>query len=351
MIKDIKIGSRLIGEGHKPFMIAEMSGNHGGKIGIAKKIIDFVAKSGADAIKLQTYTADTMTIDLDRGEFRVNDKNSIWFGKTLYELYQEAYTPWEWHEELFNYAEKLGLIPFSTPFDSSAVDFLENLNAACYKIASFENTDLDLIERVIKTGKPIIISTGMSEIGEISETVNFARAKGCQDLVLLKCTSSYPADPLDANLRTIPHLRELSGCHIGLSDHSLGIGVSVASIAFGVTVIEKHVTLDRNNGYVDSKFSMESEEFRQLVIETAVAHQALGNVKYGFTNSENQSSLHRRSLYIVEDIEVGSKISESNMRAIRPGLGLPIKFRSHFLEKTVRRKILRGTPVTWEILQ
>lgn len=325
-----------------------MSGNHGGSLNAAHKIIEEVAKTGVDAIKLQTYTADTMTINIRSNEFSVEDKNSLWFGRSLYDLYSEAATPWEWHEELFSHAKSLGLIAFSTPFDETAVDFLESLNVPCYKIASFENTDLELIKKVARTGKPIIISTGMSTVAEISESVITARENGCSELVLLKCTSSYPAEPKDINLKTIPHMKELFGCEIGLSDHTLGIGVAVASVAFGASVIEKHVTLDRNDGKVDSEFSMVPEELKKLVSEARIAQSALGKIKYGASDSENQSFIHRRSIYVVEDIREGEIFTMKNIRAIRPGLGLPIKFINEIIGKRVNCDITKGTPLSWK---
>ena len=251
------ISQRAIGADQPPFIIAEMSGNHNQSLDRALEIVDAAAATGAHALKIQTYTADTMTLDLSEGEFFVSDKKNLWQGKTLYELYDEAHTPWEWHAAIFERARARGIIPFSTPFDASAVDFLESLDAPCYKIASFENTDLPLIRRVAATGKPMIISTGMASISELDETVRAARAAGCRDLVLLKCTSTYPATPVDSHLLTIPHMRDLFGCEVGLSDHTMGIGVSVASVALGATVIEKHFTLARADGGVDSMFSME----------------------------------------------------------------------------------------------
>src|SRR5471032_2687529 len=278
-----KIGERLIGADAPPFIIAEMSGNHNQSLDVALQIVEAAAKAGAHALKLQTYTAETMTLDLDEGEFFIKDPGSLWTGTSLYALYEKAHTPWAWHAPIFARAKELGMLAFSTPFDDSAVDFLESLNVPAYKIASFENTDLPLIRRVAATGKPLIISTGMASIAELDETVRAAREAGCRDLVLLKCTSTYPATPGNTNIRTIPHLRELFGCEVGLSDHTMGIGVSVASVALGATVIEKHFTLRRADGGVDSTFSMEPEEMRQLVLETERAWQALGAISYGPT--------------------------------------------------------------------
>ena len=270
-----KIGSRFVGAGHGPLIIAEMSGNHNQSLDVALQIVEAAAKAGAHALKLQTYTADTMTLDLAQGEFFIKDPDSLWAGSSLYQLYQQAHTPWEWHQPIFARAKALGMLAFSTPFDESAVDFLESLDVPAYKIASFENTDLPLIRRVAATGKPLIISTGMASIAELDESVRAARQAGCRDLVLLKCTSTYPASPTNSNLLTIPHLRELFGCEVGLSDHSMGVGVSVAAVALGATVIEKHFTLDRAAGGVDASFSLEPAEMASLVLETppvAVCH-------------------------------------------------------------------------------
>ena len=345
----ILIGDLSIGKKARPFIIAEMSGNHMGSLDRALRIVKEVARTGAQAIKLQTYTADTMTIDIKSREFYIDDQTSLWNGRSLHELYAEAHTPWEWHAEIFQYARSLGLLPFSTPFDETAVDFLEDLGVSLYKIASFENTDLDLIYKVASTGKPVIISAGMASISEISEAVLTARDAGCKDLIILKCTSSYPALPEDANLLSIPHLRELFKCQVGLSDHTLGIGVSLAAIAHGATVIEKHVTLSRGDGAVDSLFSMEPNDLMQLVQESETVRLSLGSIKYGFSKRENLSVSHRRSLYIVSDLKQGDVITTQNLRAIRPGLGLAIKFRSELLGKRVNKDIARGTPASWDL--
>ena len=267
-------------------VIAEMSGNHNQSLDRALAIVDAAAASGVHALKIQTYTPDTMTIDLDEREFHIGDPNSLWAGRSLYDLYGDAYTPWEWHEAIFDRARTLGLIAFSTPFDETAVDFLESLDVPCYKIASFENTDIGLIRRVASTGKPLVISTGMASVAELDETVRAAREAGCRDLVLLKCTSTYPADPANSNIRTIPHLRELFGCHVGVSDHTAGVGVAVAAVALGASVIEKHFTLRRADGGVDSAFSLEPAEMAQLVVETTRAWQAMGAISYGPTPAE-----------------------------------------------------------------
>ena len=314
------------------------------------EIVEAAAQSGAHALKLQTYTADTMTLDLDEGSFHISDPESPWSGTSLYELYQQAHTPWDWHGPIMARARELGMVAFSTPFDDSAVDFLEQLDVPCYKIASFENTHLPLIRRVAATGKPMIVSTGMATIAEMDETVRAARDAGCRDLVLLKCTSTYPASPENTNIVTIPHLRELFGCEVGLSDHTMGIGVSVASVVLGATVIEKHFTLNRADGGVDSTFSMEPAELAQLVIETKRAWQALGRVTYGPTEAEHSSIRFRRSLYVVEDLVAGQELSEQNLRAVRPGEGLPPKYLESLIGRKVNRSVSKGTPVTWDML-
>jgi len=345
-----KISERFIGRNHRPFIIAEMSGNHNQSLERAIAIVDAAARTGAHALKMQTYTPDTMTLDLDEREFHISDPKSLWAGTSLYKLYGEAYTPWEWHKPIFERARELGMIPFSTPFDDTAVDFLESLEVPCYKIASFENTDLPLIRRVAATGKPLIISTGMASIAELDDTVRAARDAGCKDLVLLKCTSTYPAAAGDSNILTIPHMRELFDCEVGLSDHTMGVGISVASVALGATVIEKHFTLNRADGGVDSTFSMEPAEMAQLVVETERAWQALGTVSYGATKAEEKSLVFRRSLYIVRDLRAGDILNTDNLRAIRPGLGLPTKYLKVVLGKTVKKDVKRGTSLTWQLL-
>lgn len=346
----IKIGNIEIGVHHAPFVIAEMSGNHNQSLARALEIVDAVAKSGAHALKLQTYTPDTITIDLDEREFHISDPDSLWAGTSLYKLYGQAYTPWEWHQPIFDRARDLGLLVFSTPFDDTAVDFLENLEVPCYKIASFENTDLPLIRRVAATGKPLIISTGMATVAELDDTVRAARAAGCKDLILLKCTSTYPATAANTNILTIPHLRELFDCEVGLSDHTMGVGVSVASVALGATVIEKHFTLSRAEGGVDSAFSMEPAEMAQLVVETERAWQALGRVSYGPTDAEIKSVQFRRSLYVVQDLNAGDVLTRENLRAIRPGLGLPSKYMEQVLGRKVKQQIKRGTALAWDLI-
>lgn len=343
----LKISGRSIGGDSPPFVIAEMSGNHNQSLERALEIVEAAAKTGAHALKIQTYTPDTMTLDLDEREFHISDPNSLWAGTSLYKLYAQAYTPWEWHEAIFKRAKELGIIAFSTPFDDTAVDFLESLNVPCYKIASFENTDLPLIRRVAATGKPMIISTGMASIAELDDTVRAARQAGCKDLILLKCTSTYPATADNTNILTIPHMRELFGCEVGLSDHTMGVGVSVASVALGATVIEKHFTLNRADGGVDSTFSMEPAEMSQLVLETERAWQALGQVSYGATAAEQKSMVFRRSLYVVKDLQAGDVLTKDNVRAIRPGLGLPTKYMDQVLGNVVKHSVQRGTALSW----
>lgn len=350
MNQEILIGHRHIGAGNPPFVIAEMSGNHNQSLDRALQIVEAAARSGAHALKIQTYTPDTMTLDLDEREFHIADAGSLWNGTSLYKLYGEAYTPWEWHKPIFDKAAELGILAFSTPFDETSVDFLESLNVPCYKIASFENTDIALIRRVAATGKPLIISTGMASIAELDETVRAAKEAGCEQLILLKCTSTYPASPENTNILTIPHLKTLFNCEVGLSDHTMGVGVSVASVALGASVIEKHFTLDRAEGGVDSAFSMEPAEMQQLVVETERAWQALGKVSYGATKAEQKSLQFRRSLYIVEAMKAGDTLSSANLRAIRPGLGLAPKYLPIFLGKQLTKDCPKGTPLSWDLI-
>jgi N-acetylneuraminate synthase len=349
-MKTIQIAGRDIGKNRPPFIIAEMSGNHNQSLERALEIVEAAAKTGAHALKIQTYSPDTMTLDLDEREFHIGDPSSLWSGTSLYKLYGQAYTPWEWHKPIFERARELGIIAFSTPFDDTAVDLLESLEVPCYKIASFENTDLQLIRRVAATGKPLIISTGMASIAELDDTVRAARETGCKDLILLKCTSTYPATAGNTNILTIPHLRELFGCEVGLSDHTMGMGVSVASVALGATVIEKHFTLNRADGGVDSAFSMEPTEMAQLVVESERAWQALGHVSYGATEAEKKSIVFRRSLYVVQDLKAGDVLNLENVRAIRPGQGLPTKYLEVVMGKTVTQDVKRGTGLSWDLL-
>lgn len=347
---EFQINGRSIGKQHKPFIIAEMSGNHNQSLDRALQIVEAAAASGVDALKLQTYTADTMTLDIHEGDFYIEDPNSLWKGNSLYNLYKEAYTPWEWHKPIFDRCAELGIIAFSTPFDETAVDFLESLNAPAYKIASFENTDIQLIRKAAATGKPLIISTGMASIAELDETVREARRAGCEHLVLLKCTSTYPATPENTNILTLPHLEQLFQCPVGMSDHTMGIGVSVASVALGATVIEKHFTLRRSDGGVDSAFSMEPEEMKALVLETERAWQSLGQITYGVTERERESLKHRRSLYISKDLKPGDVLSRDNVKAIRPGMGLPTKYLDQLLGRVITKEVKKGTPLTWEVI-
>ena len=349
-MKEITICNVKIGLNHPPFIVAEMSGNHNQSLERALKIVEAAAKAGVHAVKLQTYTAGTMTLDIKEGEFYIDEPGNLWQGQSLYKLYQKAYTPWEWHKPIFDKCKELGLICFSTPFDETAVDFLESLDVPCYKIAAFENTDIPLIRKIAKTKKPMIISTGMATVAELDETVRAAREEGCDDIILLKCTSTYPALPENSNLRTIPHMRELFKCQVGLSDHTLGIGVAVAAVAFGAVLIEKHFTLSRAEGGVDAAFSMEPEEMRALVLETERAWQALGEVKYGYVEAEKNSVKSRRSLYVVKDMKAGEAFTKENLKTIRPGLGLPPKYYDILLGKKVKRDVKKGTPVSWDLI-
>lgn len=350
MPKPILIADKRVGNTFPPFIIAEMSGNHNQSLERALEIVEAAANTGAHGFKVQTYTAGTMTLDIKEGEFFIDDPKSLWYGHSLYELYQQAHTPWEWHEPIFKRCKELGIIGFSTPFDATAVDFLESLDVPCYKIASFENTDLPLIRKVASTGKPMIISTGMATVAELDEMVRTAREAGCHDIILLKCTSTYPATPENSNLLTIPHLRELFNVEVGLSDHTMGIGAAVASVALGATVIEKHFTLRRADGGVDSAFSMEPAEMKQLVIETERAWQSLGKITYGATAAETASKVFRRSLYIVDDMEIDEQFTPDNLRAIRPGHGLPPKYYEMLLGRRVTQPVKKGTPVSWDLL-
>jgi pseudaminic acid synthase len=349
-MKSFTVAGTGIGLQHKPFIIAEMSGNHNQSLERALSIVEAAAKAGAHALKLQTYTADTMTLDVEENEFAITDPNSLWKGTTLHKLYQEAYTPWEWHKPIFEKCAELGMIGFSTPFDETAVDFLEELKVPLYKIASFENTDIPLIRKVASTGKPMIISTGMATVAELDETVRAAREAGCEHLVLLKCTSTYPATPEYSNITTIPHLRQLFQCEVGLSDHTMGVGASVAAVALGASVIEKHFTLRRADGGVDSTFSLEPEEMQSLVIESERAWQALGAVSYGPSEREKPSLQFRRSLYVAQDMKAGDKFTTENLRAIRPGFGLPPKHLTELLGKTINKDVRKGTPLSWDLL-
>ncbi|WP_025763235.1 pseudaminic acid synthase [Dyadobacter tibetensis] len=339
--QNIQIGTFEIGQNNRPFVIAEMSGNHNQSLSRALEIVKAAAEAGAHAVKLQTYTADTMTV---KGAYTIHDDNSLWNGRELYDLYKEAYTPWEWHKPIFEYAKELGMICFSSPFDETAVDFLEELNAPLYKIASFENTHHPLLKKVAKTGKPVIMSTGVSSIGDIMESVQVLRDNGCKELMLLKCTSTYPSTPENTNLATIPALQQIfPDCLIGLSDHTMGIGVAVASVALGARVIEKHFTLSRADGGVDSAFSTEPAEMKALVTETERAFQALGKIQLTVQKAEEKSLFFKRSVYVVEDIEAGESFTTSNTRVIRPGDGLAPKHYDEVLRSVASQKIPKGT--------
>ncbi|VDH00938.1 Spore coat polysaccharide biosynthesis protein spsE [Lysinibacillus sphaericus] len=346
----ISVSGIQIGEESKPFIIAEMSGNHNQSLDRAIQIVEAAANAGADALKIQTYTADTMTLNIENPDFQIDDEKSLWQGNNLYQLYQQAYTPWEWHKPIFDRAWELGMIPFSTPFDETAVEFLESLNVPLYKIASFENNDIPLIKKVAATGKPMIISTGMASVAELDETVRVAREAGCKELILLKCTSTYPATAENTNISTIPHMRELFNVQVGLSDHTMGTGVAVASVALGATVIEKHFTLSRADGGVDSAFSMEPEEMAALVVETERAWQALGSVTYGPTEVEEASLKFRRSIYVAKDIKAGEPFTKENLRVIRPGYGLEPRFYEQLLQMKATKSMSAGTPISWELL-
>jgi len=346
----MNILDREVGAHVRPYLIAEMSGNHNQSLDRALTIVDAAADAGADAVKLQTYTAATMTLDVRAPGFVIEDPGSLWAGRQLYELYEEAHTPWEWHAPIIERAARRGLHCFSTPFDETAVDFLESLDVPAYKIASFENTDLPLIRKVAATGKPMIVSTGMASLAEIDEAVCAARAAGCRDLVLLKCTITYPATPENTNLRTVAHLREAFGCEVGLSDHTMGCGVAVAAVAFGATVVEKHFTLRRADGGVDSAFSLEPEEFRLLRVESERAWQGLGRVAYGGTQAEEKSRAFRRTLYIGRDMKAGEALSAENLRIVRPGFGLPPKYYDTMLGKRINRDAAAGTPLSWDLI-
>lgn len=346
-MKTIKIGNIEVGHQHKPFIIAEMSGNHNQSLERAMEIIKIAASTGAHAVKLQTYTPDTMTINHRGGLFDITDKNSLWYGRNLYELYQEAHTPWEWHKPLFDYAKSLGILCFSTPFDDTAVDFLETLEVPCYKIASFENTDHPLLKKVAKTGKPVIMSTGIADLSDIMESVMVLKDNGCKDIVLLKCTSTYPATPENTNLITIPVLQQVfPDCIIGLSDHTMGIGASVASIALGARVVEKHFTISRADGGVDSTFSMEPAEMKALVIESERAFQAMGVVQLNTQKAEEKSKMFKRSIYVVEDIKEGDSFTSRNLKIIRPGDGLAPKHFFDILGKRAKIDLKKGTPMS-----
>lgn len=348
---EVIIQGRKIALSEQPFVIAELSGNHNQSLELAFKLIEAAAKAGVDAIKLQTYTADTMTLDCDNDDFQIVESNNLWKGNSLYKLYQKAYTPWEWHKALFEKANSLGMIAFSSPFDISAVDFLETLDVPCYKIASFENNDLPLIKHIAQTGKPVIMSTGMASLSEVAEAVNTLKENGCSQLILLKCTSAYPASPSQANLKTIQHMRETFNCEVGISDHTLGIGVAIAGVALGASVIEKHFVLSRDAGGVDAAFSLEPDELKMLVAESCSASQAIGRIMYGGDSSEQESKKYRRSIYISKDVEAGESLTKDNIKIVRPGLGLSPKYYEDILGYKVINSVKKGTAVTWQLFK
>jgi pseudaminic acid synthase len=346
-----KIANTIISPDHKPFVIAEMSGNHNQSLERAFAIVDAAAEAGVHALKLQTYTADTITFNGKSDEFVIKDQNSIWKNQNLHNLYQMAYTPWEWHKPIFDRAKAHGILAFSSPFDTTAVDFLESLEVPCYKIASFENTDHILLKKVAQTGKPVIMSTGVASIADIQESVGVLRKYGCKDLVLLKCTSTYPATPESTNLLTIPHMRELFDCQIGLSDHTMGIGAGIAAVALGARVLEKHFTLRRADGGVDSSFSLEPEELKNLVVESERAFLAMGKVNYILSEKEQKSLQYKRSLYVVEPMLAGDVFSEKNVRSIRPSNGLHTRYYDEFLGKKAMQDIDAGTALSFSMIK
>lgn len=350
-MRAINIGDRWIGDNHKPFIVAEMSGNHNGDINRALELVKAAADAGADALKLQTYTADTITINHRGGLFEITDKESLWYGKNLYELYQEAYTPWEWHKEIFDYANSLGMLAFSSPFDETAVDFLMDLDVPAFKIASFESNHFPLLEKVAQTGKPILISSGTSKLNELYESIKYLKANGAKDIVIFKCTSTYPATPENTNLRTIPVFQSVfEDCVIGLSDHTMGIGAAVGAVALGARVIEKHFTLRRADGGVDSAFSLEPEELRALVVETERAFLAMGGIQLDTQKAEERSIRFKRSIYVVKDVKAGEAVTQENVRVIRPGDGLAPKFWEEVQGKVFSKEVKRGTPLSLDFL-
>ncbi|WP_201590307.1 pseudaminic acid synthase [Psychrobacter pulmonis] len=344
----INIAGYEVGPESPPFIIAEMSGNHNQSLDRAMALVDAAAKSGAHALKLQTASPDGITLNIDSPDFTIDDPTSPWHGENLYKLYQKAVTPWEWHKPIFNRCAELGLVVFSSPFELAAVDLLEELNAPCYKIASFELVDIPLIRKVATTGKPLIMSTGMASVTDIQDAISAAKSVGNDNIILLKCTSSYPATAADANLATIPHLRDMFGLQVGLSDHTLGIGVACAAATLGATVIEKHFTLDRSDGGVDSSFSLEPSEFKLLVTETERAWLSMGDIVYGGTAVEQKSLKFRRSLYIAKDMKQGDILTVDNLRIVRPGYGLAPKQIDILLGMKVNQDIAAGSAMKWD---
>ncbi|GGD72414.1 pseudaminic acid synthase [Lacimicrobium alkaliphilum] len=346
----MQIGKRKIGPDQPPFIIAELSGNHNQQLDLALNMVEEAARAGADAIKLQTFTADSMTLDVDKPGFVIAEQDSLWAGEKLHSLYHKAATPYDWHQILFDKARELGMQAFSSPFDEQAVDFLDSLDVPCFKIASFELTDLPLIKAAALKGKPLILSTGMATLAEIEEAVNTARKAGCKDIILLKCTSTYPAEASNTNLLTIPHLRDAFGVTVGLSDHTAGIGAAVASVALGAQVIEKHFVLDRSAGGVDAAFSLEPDELAVLVTETRRAWQALGQVRYGGSEAEAKAKQYRRSIYVAKDIHAGEKLGPDNLRIVRPAFGLAPKHWEQVQGKIAKQDLPKGTPLNWEFI-
>ncbi|HFQ94109.1 MAG TPA: pseudaminic acid synthase [Anaerolineae bacterium] len=349
MSNTVRIGKREVGTGFPAYIIAELSANHNQQFAQAVQLVKAAAEAGANAVKLQTYTPDTLTIDCDNEYFRIG-RGTLWEGRTLYDLYAEAYMPWEWQPKLKEVANELGLDLFSTPFDSTAVDFLEEMDVPAYKIASFEIVDIPLIRRIARTGKPIIMSTGMATLAEIDEAVQAIRDEGNNQLALLKCTSAYPAPPAEMNLRTIPHLAESFHVSVGLSDHTLGIAVPVAAVTLGACIIEKHFTLARDVGGPDAAFSLEPHEFKEMVEAVRVAERALGMVSYQITEKEQASRVFRRSLFVVQDMKAGDTFTPENIRSIRPGYGLHTKYMDNILGRQAATDIKRGTPLQWELV-
>lgn len=347
-MRSLRIGTTAVGLEHRPFVIAELSGNHGGSLERALRIVHAAADAGASAVKLQTFTPDSMTLDLDRPDFTITEPSSLWYGRRLYDLYAEAATPWEWHRTILDHAAELGLVAFSSPFDVEAVRFLESLDVPCYKIASLENNDNRLIEAVARTGKPVIISTGASTLEEVDEAVEVARGAGCRELILLKCTSGYPTPPQDANLLAVPMMRARYGCEIGLSDHSAGIGVAVAAVALGASVVEKHVIDSRASGGVDAAFSLEPDELAALVTETGRAQQARGEAVLAPTSSEEGTRSRRRSLYVTANIRAGERFHDDNVRSVRPSRGLHPRHLEEVLGSTATTDLDAGTALRWD---
>lgn len=344
----MKLGKKNIGAEYKPFIIAEMSGNHNNSLERALEMVDIAAKNGADALKLQTYTPDTMTLNSEREEFVVNGDGNLWKGQKLYDLYQEAMTPWEWHKPIMQRCEELGLEFFSTPFDDTAVDFLEELGVDFYKVASFENTHIPLLQKIGSTKKPVIISSGMASLDELALAVETLREAGSRDIIVLKCTSAYPAKPEHANLKTLPIIKDSLDVEIGVSDHTMGLAVPITAVALGATVIEKHFTIKRSDGGVDSAFSLEPEELLQLSKETEFAWKALGQVKFGCSSNDAASKKYKRSIYVSQDIKAGEKITKDNIKIVRPALGLAPKFYSQVLGRIAKHDINFSEPLTWD---